>query len=317
MTKPKRPSGALPIPVNSKTIKFSGSRFDKDYIAFHKRFSGAIVMSRADFDAQGFPPGNLHSLDLASDVFLGSAILIDFNFILMTLHTLQPLPVSAMAKQQLRVVFGNDLDAATADSGKPSFNSQQPRPFAFLRGDVQAFSGKSTDEEDFSIVKIDWNLRSGVPDFQLIGKSAVLSPPTFSRASLAGADVASFLQYSGSKQIASSGLALFSGHVAHGKVTDVGKSLSTSFGQTAANRVVAGLTARFGSSGSGFYNADGELIGVLGGGTVGTFFLPIDVIYASTNVSFGRPAGQVMKEIFNFRKGNGEFVGEGKGKPVK
>ncbi|MFZ5897508.1 MAG: hypothetical protein ACOY0T_41045 [Myxococcota bacterium] len=316
MAKPKRPTGYQPTPVNSKTIKFSGTRFDKSYIAFHKRFSGAIVMSRADFDAQGFPAGNLHSLDLVNDVFLGSAILIDFNFILMALHTLQPFPLSAMKNSQIRVVFSNDLDAATADNTKPPFTSQQPRPFAFLRGDSEAFVGKSTDEEDFAIVKIDWNQRGGVPDFQLVGKSAVLAPPTFNRTSLTGKSVASFLQYSGTKQIASSGLPLFSGHVAQGKVTDINKSLGTSFGTTAANRVVAALGARFGSSGSGFYNEDGELVGVLGGGTNGTFFLPIDVIYASTNVAFKRQAGQVLKDIFNFRKSKGEFVGEGKGKPV-
>jgi hypothetical protein len=316
MVKPARTTGFTPTPVNSKKLKFSGSSFDPSYIAFHKRFSGAVVQDRADLDASGLPASSLFALDLGNDVFRGSAILIDFNFILMALHTFVGFSSGEMRKKQIRVVFRNDLTAATADNTSPPFSPEAPRPFAFLRGDQQAFVGRSQDEEDFAIVKIEWNVRGGVPDFQLIGKSAVLPPPSFSSASLVGTDVASFLQYSRTKQVASSNLPLFSGQVAHGKVKAIGQSMKTQFSATAPNRLLVEVLARFGSSGSGLYNAKGELIGVLNGGLSDTFFLPIDVIYASTNVAFGKQAGQALREIFNFRKSQGEFNGEGAGKPV-
>jgi hypothetical protein len=309
--------GFTPLPVNSKKARFKGTRFDKDYIKFHQRFSGALVMTMADFKAQNFPPGNLHSLDLADDVFMGSAVLIDFNLILMCLHTLQPLSNSMMAQNQLRVVFNNDILASDADNAKGPFGSEQPRPFAFVRADKAAFIGRDTTDEDFAIVAIEWNKRGDQEDFHLVGKSAVLPSPSFDRTSLEGKRCAAFLQYSKMKQ--AKGLHQFSGHVAQGPVEGTNQSHEKADPDVVGNRVWVNVEARFGSSGSGFYNEDGELVGVLGGGIAGgrTFFLPLDVIYASKNKAFGREAGEVLKSIFDFRKAQGEFVGEGKGKPVK
>ncbi len=277
-------------------------------------------MTKSDFDTHSFPPGNDGRVDLVGEIQLGAAILIDFNHVLMCLHTLVGFPNSAMAKHQIKVVFNNDVIASKADSSSPPFPSETPRPFCFLRGDIGAFVGSGESQEDFAIVQIDWHQTNGVDDFHLIGKSAVLAPPTFDRKSLQGKRVAAIQQFSDAKQVlnAQSKKQMFSGHISQGLVTGIDKEVSTRSGSTAANRATTNQTSIFGASGSGVYNEDGELVGVLngGGGGVGVFFFPLDLIYASTNVAFGVAAGDKLRAIFNFRKGRGEFRGEGKGKPV-
>lgn len=297
--------GFSPIEVNSANASFNGTKFDKAFVTFQKRVCGAVLVDKsvmsslgAGFAAPGF--------DLTGAPMGGTAILIDYNYILMCNHSFRAITLSAgnsgMQNKLVTVVFNNEITAATVDTKTPV--AETNRPFAYLRGDLEAYIGTNDSEcnEDFAIVKIEWN----GADFHKIHRSAKLAPPTFSASSLNGKNVCTLLQYSASRPVSTMPKTSFSTHVAMGPVTAV--SQSPPLDSCTTKMSVYGYAehnATQGSSGSAVFNEAGELVGMLcGGGNLNNkrqiFFLPLDAIYNCKQALRGITAGQHLTNIYNY-----------------
>jgi len=289
--------------VNSANAFFPGTKFDKAFTTFQRRVCGVVLVDKSIFDATG---ARIPGYDLIGSVMTGAAVLIDFNYILMCNHTFKSISTaggnSAMRDGKVKVVFFNEITAATVDSKNPV--AETNRPFCLLRGDLEAWVGTNDSEcnEDFAIVKIEWN----GADFHKIQRSVKLPPPSFSASSLTGKNVCTILQYSASRPVASITKTSYSTHVAMGAVTALNQSPSDEFCSSKKSiYAFAEHNATFGSSGSAVLNEAGELVGILcGGGTLNgkrqIYFLPLDQIYSCKQVSKGITAGQHLTNIFNF-----------------
>ncbi len=308
--------GYSPIEINSKDAFFPGTKFDSKFTKFEKRNCGIVSIKKAAFDAAA---ANLNSLgrgqagtsgfDLTGDPMVDTAILIDYNFVLMCNHSFQSIATvmgnTAMKNGDVRVFFNNEFTAASADTHHPV--AETNRPFAKLRGDLQAWTGTDDNicNEDFAIVKIEWN----GADFHKINKSARMVDPSFNSDNLVGKKVCTFMQYSSRLPVNSNSRTSFSTHVAMGTVLEVKQGPRTRECTAHKNYYVyVEHNATSGSSGGGVYNENGELIGILCIGDIYyqkkriIAFLPLDYIYKCKRVAYGIEAGQHLKNIFNTNK---------------
>lgn len=295
--------GYTPVEVHSANAFFPGTKFDKAFVTFQRRVCGVILVDKSVFESVG---AKISGYDLTGAVMTGVAVLIDYNYILMCNHTFKSISTaggnSAMSSGKVKVVFFNEITAATVDTKNPSAESN--RPFALLRGDLEAWVGTNDSEcnEDFAIVKIEWN----GADFHKIQRSVKLPPPGFSSSSLTGKNICTILQYSASRPVPSLPKTSFSTHVAMGPVTAINQSPSDEFCSNKKSiYAYAEHNATFGSSGSPVLNEAGELVGILcGGGTLNSkrqmYFLPLDQVYGCKQVSRGITAGQHLTNIYNY-----------------
>ncbi len=310
------PKGYSPIEINSRDASFAGTKFDANFIKFEKRTCGVVVVDKTAFNAAtaslnslGRGTAGASGFDLMGDPMVDTAILIDYNFVLMCNHSFKSIAMaignSGMAAGNVRVVFNNEFTAATVDTGTPAIESN--RPFAKLRGDLMAFTGTSDDicQEDFAIVKIDWN----GSDFQKIQKSARLIDPAFNSDTLMGKKVCTFMQYSSKRPVSGISGTAFSTNVAMGPVVEIKQGPSTSECPTKKNcYIYVEHNAISGSSGGGVYNEIGQLVGILCMGNIYhnskriIAFLPLDYIYNCKQVAYGIEAGQHLKNIYNTNK---------------
>ena len=125
---------------------------------------------------------------------------------------------TAMKNGDVRVFFNNEFTAASADTHHPV--AETNRPFAKLRGDLQAWTGTDDNicNEDFAIVKIEWN--GGKTFVGLISQQEWFDP-SFNSDNLVGKKVCTFMQYSSRLPVNSNSRTSFSTHVAMGTVLEV------------------------------------------------------------------------------------------------
>lgn len=310
------PKGYTPIEINSRNASFPGTKFDAAFTKFEKRTCGIVVVDKAALNAAtsglnslGRGTAGTSGFDLMGDPMVDTAILIDYNFVLMCNHSFKSISMtlgnSGMQNGNVRVVFNNEFTAGTVDTNTPA--AETNRPFAKLRGDLQAWTGTNDDicNEDFAIVKIEWN----GADFHKIQKSAHLIDPSFNSDTLVGKKVCTFMQYSSQRPVSSIPGTAFSTHVAMGQVLAVKQSPVTAICSSRKNcYVYAEHIAVSGSSGGGVYNENGELLGILCVGDIYynskrvIAFLPLDYIYNCKQAAYGTEAGQHLKNIYNTNK---------------
>lgn len=308
MSKGKGPAkGFIPIEVHSANAAFPGTKYDAKFINFERRTCGIILVDSSVLKSLGSSFG-APGFDLLGNSMGGTAVLIDFNFVLMCNHSFKSLMLSAgssaMAAGKVTIVFNNEVTKVTVDTKTPS--AETNRPFAKLRGDQLAWTGTNDSEcnEDFAIVKIEWN----GADFHKIHKSARLPDPSFSSSSLMGTKVCTLMQYSSKRPVKGMTKTGFSNHVAMGKVTAINQSPPDSMCSKKKDcYAFTEHTAVQGSSGSGVYNEKGELVGILcGGGILNNksqiYFLPLDFIYNCKQKANGIEAGEHLKNIFKANK---------------
>lgn len=308
MSKSRGPAqGFIPIEVHSRNATFAGTKFDNRFINFERRTCGIILVDASILKSLGSSFG-APGFDLLGNPMGGTAILIDYNFVLMCNHSFKSLMLSAgssaMAAGKVTIVFNNEVTKASVDTQLPI--AETNRPFAKLRGDQLAWTGTDDSEcnEDFAIVKIEWNGK----DFHKIHKSARLPDPSFNSTSLKGSKICTLMQYSSRRPVRGMNKTGFSNHVAMGTVTEINQSPPDNFCTKKKDYYAyAEHTAVQGSSGSGVYNDNGELVGILCGGGVlnqksQIYFLPLDYIYKCKQKSNGIEAGEHLKNIYKTNK---------------
>jgi len=224
----------------------------------------------------------------------------------MCAHSLASFSDSDMRKELVDVIFFNEWD--NPDSKSPAVHPT--RPWAKLRGDLETYLGSSSDRDaDFAIVQIKWN---SAADYGFINHMARLpDPATINQASLMGKNLATIQQYTSRVQIKGNRATHFSIHSGTGPVTEVNAQPSL---KSAAKYAFLNTWSTHGSSGSGVFDQDGTLVGIVGGAEAANdpkhaediFFLPMDMVYASTFVTRGTvSAGQKMKDIYAYRTSQG------------
>ncbi|HSD62289.1 MAG TPA: hypothetical protein VLB50_00765, partial [Ignavibacteriaceae bacterium] len=88
------PKGYSPIEINSANAAFPGTKFDSKFIKFEKRTCGVVVVDKAAFNAAtaslnslGRGSAGASGFDLVGDPMVDTAILIDYNYVLMCNHS--------------------------------------------------------------------------------------------------------------------------------------------------------------------------------------------------------------------------------------
>ncbi len=292
--------GFLPIEINSRNAFFPHTKFDNKFIKAHKKTCGIVTVDQAAINSLGTgfsAPG----FDLVGNPMSGTAILIDWGYVLMRNHFFKSISMtvgnSGMENHKVRVVFNNEITAASLNLPHPSAEAE--RPTAYLRGDVYAWTGTNDSEceEDFAIVRIDWGKNH---DFDKIGITARLQDPSNAKSSdLMDKKLCTFMQYSASRPVKINSKTSFSTHVAMGPVTAVDQSPPD---DSCPNKkkcyAYIENTATPGSSGGGVFNEKGELVAIVcGGGYLNkkrqTYILPLEYIYKCKAKYYGTESGNI------------------------
>ncbi len=228
----------------------------------------------------------------------GSAVLVDFNYVLMCAHTLDSIfaavGAAAMTNGKVWVTFSNELTAATVDTASPQ--KEPTRPFANLRADLESWGGTACDL-DYALVKIEWPSNGG----SIAGPMPTLpDPDTFHDTELKGKPVLFLGQYAVDTKPA---LPIMSTHVAMSPVTDTGVNHiwkdCTQDSPPAYAQFSLEVT-RAGPSGGGVYDLKGGKVRLVGtfskSDAMGNkYFLPLDRMYADTATGTGssKPSGTI------------------------
>jgi hypothetical protein len=287
--------------------------FTKSEVQYGKRFAGCVVITEADYNASGKP--HTGRWDLKNNVQIGSATLIDYNYVIMCLHTYETIKTFQDNNQAL-VIFYNEITSATAGLPGPNRKAESTRPFCYLKGDIEAYVGTNNDymNEDFAIVKIEWNAN----DFALVVKdvSGNQKLPKFTGPSetLSGKlnsskEVAYIQQYSHEVQIKSDLWTHMSTHFGWGDVVQTDQQPAN---KSMSIYAYTYILSKVGASGSPVYNDKMEIIGiVVGSQSSYSVFLPLDYIYKCTYKStikyykgIGISGGEILSSIHSSRKAN-------------
>jgi hypothetical protein len=285
---------AAPRLVNSQRFTLSGG-FTRAMLDKEKKCAGIVTYDPA---VAPVPPD---SQDLNGFPMTGSAVLVDYNYVLMCGHTLDGifggLGSAAMANGKVWVVFSNEVTAATVDTSTPQ--KEPTRPFANLRGDLEVWQGNTCDL-DYALVKIEWPANGG----SIAGPMPTLpDPAAFHDTELQGQPVLFIGQYSPAPVVPRPGLPTMSTHAAMSPVTNTGVSTSLAscagpsppaYAQFSLEVVIGG------PSGGGVYGLKGgqvRLVGIFSrsDNQGRKYFLPLDRIYADTATATGssKPPGTI------------------------
>jgi hypothetical protein len=290
--------GYDPIPVNSKKITAKMAPFTPSFIATRKKCIGAIIISNSNLRdelEQMASAGSIAGRDLKDNGFIGTCILIDYNFILLCAHTIDTLfslGKQHMTDKKILAVFNNEHTKGSVDTSSPV--AETNRPYAIIRGDLDACDGGINDD-DGGLLKIEW---PSDLEYGKVGYMARLPhPDDIKAADLNKKSVCCIEQFS---MVSRSGKfskrkdCIYSLHAAQGKVYLTDQSIKTIESPTgkASHYCRAAFSGTFGGSGSGIFNLDGELVGNF---VAAEAFLPLDKVYSNPKT------GPKLKQIYAYR----------------
>jgi hypothetical protein len=291
--------GYDPIPVNSNKIPQNMKPFTQNFIQTQKRCIGAIIINNnqlRDELENLTATGGLAGRDLKANGFIGSCVLIDYNYIFLCAHTIDSLftsiGASKMKDKKIIVVFNNEYTKGTVDSSSPVAESN--RPFAYIRGDIEALDG-GTHEDDAGLLKIEWPTSDEYVKVNFMARLA--HPKNFNASSLINTRVCCIEQYS---EVSRAGKfnsrkeCIYSTNASQGKVSLKDVAIRTTESPTgkAPHYCKGAFSGTFGGSGSGVFNLDNELVGNF---VAAESFLPIDRAYNNPKI------GQKLKDIYTYR----------------
>jgi hypothetical protein len=297
--------------VNSKKNISSKDVFNWNFIQREKKQTGAIVVTKelAGKIRSGGISSPFAGFDLLKNDLVGSCVLIDYNYILMCMHTFTSFSSTEMAQNQVYVVFNNEYTQSTVDTSNPK--AETNRPFAYLRGDLDWWGPTNTDQcnEDFALVPIKWNNRAGVDDFHLLNHMAALPDPRSGNAIITvGQSVCCLESYSSKQQVEDSLKEPFANYASYSEVSTLNQGPMVEACTLGKQKIyaLAGFYSCFGSSGSPVYNTSGVLVGIIGGKVrTESFFLPLDKIYNCQSIGHQEKISTAdkIRNIYDYQHG--------------
>jgi hypothetical protein len=289
------PLNATPRLVNSQLYTTSQG-YTRAMIATEQKSAGTITFDPSINTGVGTAPGQ----DVNGNPMTGSAVLVDYNYILTCAHCVDSVFLgagpAAMASGKVWVQFNNEFTAASADTATKVM--EPSRPFANFRADLEVWGGTSCDL-DYALVKIEWPPTSSI---SLVGHMPTLPDPgTFSASALKGKSALFIGQYTHDTSV-SPPKTVMSTHCAMSVVTNTGVSKTWDGCGSASPPAYGEFTLGVGvpgPSGSGVYdlvNGQVRLVGIFGNGFGSMrYFVTLDQMYADTSTGKGstKPSGTI------------------------